>query len=251
MCYDVAYLTKRIKRYKEHYKGVSGFEEAAKKTPSVYHVSGFEHADMPVITNEKPDRISLFTWGLIPSWVKDSESAVKISNSTINARGEEMFEKPSFKYPAKHQRCLVVIDGFYEHHWKNDKSYPYFIQRANDAPMTLAGLWSRWEMDDMQRETCSIITCEANPMMKWIHNKPRKSEGPRMPLILDSDHYELWLDTNLSKEEVLKMVKPFDETLMKSHTTQKLRGKAYLGNVPETMKKHRYEELETNQGSLF
>ncbi len=55
-----------------------------------------------------------------------------------------MFEKPSFRDSAKHRRCLVVIDGFYEHHHANGKTYPHFIQHKEKEPLTIAGLWSEW-----------------------------------------------------------------------------------------------------------
>ncbi|MDR4485132.1 MAG: SOS response-associated peptidase [Nitrospirales bacterium] len=53
-------------------------------------------------------------WGLVPSWAKDPS----IGNKLINARGETVAEKPSFRKAFKHQRCLVLPDGFFE--WKRE-----------------------------------------------------------------------------------------------------------------------------------
>lgn len=55
---------------------------------------------------------SLMHWGLIPSWAKDRKMAARM----INARGETASQKPSFRTPFKHQRCLIPADGIYE--WK-------------------------------------------------------------------------------------------------------------------------------------
>jgi putative SOS response-associated peptidase YedK len=44
----------------------------------VYSASAFTYPQMPVISNDEPSNIEFFKWGLIPFWVKDNESAVKI-----------------------------------------------------------------------------------------------------------------------------------------------------------------------------
>src|SRR5687767_2987283 len=67
---------------------------------------------IPLWSSLNPDAISLYRWGLVPSWAKDS----KIGYSMINARCETLHEKPAFKRLIKNRRCLVIADGFYE--WK-------------------------------------------------------------------------------------------------------------------------------------
>ena len=47
-------------------------------------------------------------WGLIPSWAKDP----KIGVQCINARAENISEKPSFREAFQKRRCLVPADGF-------------------------------------------------------------------------------------------------------------------------------------------
>jgi len=54
--------------------------------------------------------VELFQWGLVPSWAKD----VSIGYKMINARSETIAEKPSFRTPFAHRRCLILADGFYE-----------------------------------------------------------------------------------------------------------------------------------------
>ena len=112
MCYDVAYLTRKIEYYEKRFGASYGDIPFA----PMYHSNGFDHMDIPVITNVDPMLIQLFSWGLIPAWVKDMEKAAKIQNSTLNARDDTLFEKPSFKKAAASQRCLVLVDGFYDHH---------------------------------------------------------------------------------------------------------------------------------------
>src|SRR5664279_1611239 len=65
---------------------------------------------VPVITNEQPKTLSLYRWGLIPSWAKEEA----IGNKMINARADGIAEKPSFRSAFKRRRCLVPASGFYE-----------------------------------------------------------------------------------------------------------------------------------------
>jgi putative SOS response-associated peptidase YedK len=48
-------------------------------------------------------------WGLIPWWAKDPKSLPLM----INARAEQVAEKPAFRDAFKYRRCLVPASGFY------------------------------------------------------------------------------------------------------------------------------------------
>ena len=87
--------------------------------------------------------------------------------------------------------------------------------------------------------------------MEYIHNKPASSETPRMPFIVPKELEHAWIDPEIPKEDVKQMILPFPDEELESYTVPRLRGKAYPGNVPDVMKKVRYEELEDEQGSLF
>ena len=247
MCYDIAYFTKKIKKYEDRF----GVEYGGSDAIPMYHTSGFSHLDIPVITHKHPDQIEMFSWGLIPFWVKDLKSAARIQNSTLNARDNTLFEKPSFRAAAAHRRCLVIVDGFYDHHWKDDKSFPFYIKMKNDEPFALGGIWELWDKEGEPRLTVAIVTTDPNKTMEYIHNKPAASDTPRMPFIVPKDLEKAWIDPELPKEDVKQMILPFPDEDLESFTVPRLRGKAYPGNVPEIMKHVRYEELEDEQGSLF
>jgi len=247
MCYDIAYMTQKQEMYKDRYK-VEIYQPEVLK---VYHTTGFDHQDIPVITSDNPEVLQFFTWGLIPAWVRDPIKAEQLSHKTLNARGEEMFEKASYKSAALNRRCLVVVDGFFEHHHKGSKTFPYFIKPKADITFTMAGLWEEWRYEDLKRSTCTIVTTEGNTLLSQIHNNP-KLKGPRMPLILDKNQEKIWLNEDLDIPEIKDMVKPFPDDFMTAHPVARLRGKS-AGNTnrPDIWQRFSYTELDNEQASMF
>lgn len=247
MCYDIAYFTKKIEKYEKRF----GVEYGNRNVIPVYHTNGFDHLEVPVITHRDPTQLQMFGWGLIPFWVKDLQHAAKIQNSTLNARDNTLFKKPSFREAAKRRRCLIIIDGFYDHHWHKGKSYPFFVKMKDDEPFALGGVWEKWKLDGEERYTVALVTTDPNKLMTYIHNQPKASETPRMPFIVPKELEQAWLEPELPPEEVARMIGPYPDDAMDGYTVNRLRGKAYIGNIPEIMDHVPYDELTTEQGSLF
>lgn len=260
MCYDLQYLTRDKYRYASRYgaspEEVEELKEQLNKIDEhrkVFHASGFDHPDLMVITDDNPGVFQFLNWGLIPYWVKDAASAVRLSHQTLNARGEEMFDKPSFKDAAMSRRCLVILDGFFEHHHKNGKTFPYYIKLKNDEPITVAGLWSRWKdrSSGLVKKTVSIVTTKANPMMARIHNNPKAEEGPRMPVMLPRELEKQWLipiHDKPDREIIESLITPYDEDEMEAYTVRRIRGKEAVGNNPLAQERHVYPELVETPG---
>jgi putative SOS response-associated peptidase YedK len=155
-------------------------------------------------------------WGLIPSWAKDA----KIGNKLINARGETVAEKPSFRSAFRKRRCLIPADGFYE--WKklDGGKQPHFIHLRDEEPFAFAGLWEHWiNPDDGEViESCTIVTTEANALMRTLHD--------RMPVILPAADYDRWLDPATQGMEGLKeLVRPYPSDGMTAYPIS-----AYVNN---------------------
>ena len=247
MCYDIkTSLESQLKRarFRNNLKAIKEIEEKLKpyRDNPFFHISGFQHPKLLIYTKNNPDNPIWSYWGLIPDWVKDSIQAKKLWNRTLNARGETIFEKASFKKSANSKRCVIFIEGFYEHHHYNGQAFPFFICLPKNTPIALGGLYSEWTDKTTGQiiNTFTIVTTTANTLMSKIHNNPKLKE-PRMPLILEHEEEDLWL--NSSSNDVLKIIKPYENEQLISHTVNKLRGQQYLGNVEEVSKPFRYEEL--------
>lgn len=161
-------------------------------------------------------RCELFRWGLIPSWAKDVKTASKYS--LINARAEEITEKPSFREPFAKRRCIVPLSGFYE--WmKTDKGpkRPFCIRFKDQSIMSMAAVWERWISPDQKEEIYSfaIITTEANDIVKSIHT--------RMPVILSPEDEDKWLnEKNQNLTGLKKLLKPYPSELLEVYEVSTL-----------------------------
>jgi putative SOS response-associated peptidase YedK len=144
-----------------------------------------------VLLWEASKQITLAKWGLIPFWAKDRS----IGNKLINARAETIDQKPSFKSPFRHKRCLIPANGFFE--WDKHTKQPYYIKPKHEKLFFFAGLWDTWQGDDESNLiSCTIITTDAN--------KPISPYHARMPVILAPDALSEWTDTPESNATKLK-----------------------------------------------
>lgn len=169
--------------------------------------------DVAVVPNNTDRHVEFFRWGLIPFWAKDES----IGNKMINARGETLGEKPSFRAAYRRRRCLILADGFYE--WRTEPGSktktPMYIQLASKAPFAFAGLWEIWRPDDTPVLSCTIITTAPNDLIAPIHN--------RMPVILPPAAYDRWLDPGEQAPAALDdLLVPFPADQMMAYPVSRL-----------------------------
>ena len=131
-------------------------------------------------------RVDLLTWGLVPGWMKEPGKI-----RPINARAETIHQKPMFRDAFRHQRCLVLCDGYYE--WKklaNGRKQPYHLGRTDGSPFVMAGLWSdNAHAASEGIQTFCVITTPASGEAATIHHRiPRAAQTQ-------------WLDPSVSKTE--------------------------------------------------
>ena len=138
-------------------------------------------------------RAHLHKWGLVPPWSKDLKMAARM----INARSETVFDKPSFKTPARHHRCIFPVSGFYEWRRTETGKDPYLFTDPQGDPLPLAGIWSVWMgPDGSEVPTASILTTQANKDLSGLHH--------RMPVILDEAGMDTWLNPSITSAEHLR-----------------------------------------------
>jgi len=129
----------------------------------------------------------------------------------INARSETASTKPAFADALKHRRCLIPADGFYE--WKRSagSKQPFCFEVNHGALFAFAGLWDRWKDSSGNRlATCTILTTTPNAVTSAVHD--------RMPVILDPDVYDLWLDPGMRNvDAVRELLGPYDARAMRSY----------------------------------
>ena len=180
-------------------------EHTSSLTPS-YNVAPTQEV-AAVIEEDDERKLEMFRWGLIPSWAKDPA----IGNKLINARAETVAEKPSFRSAFKRKRCLIVADGFYEWQKAGDGAkQPFYFRMKNSSPFAFAGLWETWDGHGERIRSCSIITTDANDLMREIHH--------RMPVILPAENYAAWLDPGFEeKEALLDFLRPYPSEEMEAY----------------------------------
>ena len=252
MCYDIkASLEAQLNRARR-IDDQQAIEEILEKLAPltdlpIYHASGFSHPELLIYTGRSPDFPEVATWGLIPHWVRDSEQQKKLWNYTLNARGETIFEKPSFRTAAQGNRCIIYIDGFYEHHHFEGKTYPFYIHRKDNQPIALAGLWNEWK--DLESggviNSFTIVTTKGNELLGKIHNNPKLKE-PRMPLILPTEIEDKWLlpiNDELDQKAIEGLILAYPSDQLQAYPVNRLRGKEYMGNVEDISQPYEYEEL--------
>ncbi len=174
--------------------------------------------NIAVIVNDgNGKKVTEFKWGLVPPWAKDRS----IGSKLLNARGETVDEKPSFREAFKKKRCIIPVDGYYEWITEGEEKFPVYIQLKSGRMAGLAGLWECWRpQDDLfadmeETRTCTIITTESNEMIRPFHH--------RMPVIIPSNLYDFWLDPGTSDMQQLKsLITSFPAGMMKYHRVSTL-----------------------------
>jgi putative SOS response-associated peptidase YedK len=193
----------------EEYFGISA-DALASRRAAIDHYLRYNIAptqeDLIIRPADAGRELAASRWGLIPSWSKDRS----IASKTFNARSETLLERSLFRGLVKAHRCIIPASGFYEWRKVGKGKQPLYLHAADDGPIALAGLWTTWTDPDSGESVTShtVITTEANDWMRSLHT--------RMPVILQGEALELWLDPSVTEREPVQavLVPPPDDALV-------------------------------------
>jgi putative SOS response-associated peptidase YedK len=99
--------------------------------------------------------------------------------------------------------------------------------------MSLAGLYSEWISSVSGEVTFSftVLTTAANELMADIHNSKK-----RMPLILERENEDLWLDLSADANRIRTLTEPYPSGILNAWEVSPLVGNAKADrNRPEVI----------------
>ena len=174
-----------------------------------YNVAPTQNAPIVRVNIDGKRELILAKWGLIPVWADDAS----IGNRMINARCESAASKPAYRGAFAKRRCIVPADGFYE--WEpaigktKSPKQPWYFHRADSQPLLLAGLWERWDKGPEPIESFTILTTDAGPFVRPVHE--------RSPVILEPEDVGRWLDSSVSADNLQSLLAPVGDGLLTGH----------------------------------
>jgi putative SOS response-associated peptidase YedK len=118
---------------------------------------------------------------------------------------------------------------------------PFCFEINGGELFAFAGLWDGWKnAEGAWVKTCSILTTIPNAVTATIHD--------RMPVILDRENYDLWLDPGMQNVAAIsELLKPYDARLMRAYPISTRIN--HVANDDEDCSRH--AEPMQDQNSLF
>jgi putative SOS response-associated peptidase YedK len=162
------------------------------------HVEAQANKPYPILVRYK-DKMHLapFFWGI--------HARGENMPSVWNAQSERILEPSSYWYKIRHNRCLIPLTGIFEHReikgWK--KKVPYHIWQKDRTIFCVPGLYDEPSQHSSGLHTFTLITREANSLLRLIHNAG--GDAFRMPLFLSRELELLWLKEGLTDAEMRQL----------------------------------------------
>lgn len=203
----------------------------------------------PVITNQQPDILQFFQFGLTPHWAQKrmylfnarAEGDFNKDNDPAYQGELGITKKASFKKAIRSQRCLIPANFFIEGTTQGKLNKPYVVYLTDRAkkPFSFAGLWDTWHdrKKNVLVNSFTIITTTPNALLQQIPHH-------RSPVILPSPAEKQWL-SNAPLEELLPLLKAYDATHMQAYPIDpaiknpKVNGRNFVRKISDVLLKVR------------
>jgi putative SOS response-associated peptidase YedK len=195
MCYDISFNAS-IELVTDYLPDVVVDPQIDIEYETTVHVEAQANKPYPILVRyEDKIHLTLFSWGInargadMPSvWNAQSERILK--------------DKHSYWYKIRHNRCLIPLTGIFEHReikgWK--KKVPYHVWLGDRKLFCVPGLYDEPNSHSNGLYTFTLITRQANSLMRLIHNAG--NDAFRMPLFLTKELETLWLKEDLTEAEM-------------------------------------------------
>ncbi len=164
-----------------------GVEASAAQGPALTGRFNVAPTQPILVARRDPEQATLRleprVWGLVPPWADDPAEGARM----INARAETAATRPAFRRALAKRRCLVPADGFYEWSGPAGRRVPQHVTLPEGALFAMAGLFEHWRgPGDREVASVTLLTTEANAALSSLHD--------RMPLLVDREGFDAWLD---------------------------------------------------------
>ncbi|TAK33280.1 MAG: SOS response-associated peptidase [Myxococcaceae bacterium] len=153
----------------------------------------------PVLLREGAEHaLRLHRWGLVPRWGAHDPGEFVRRLKTFHARAEAVAASHLSGPLVQAQRCVVPLTGWYGWPLRNGEVRPTYFCARDRRPLFCAGLWEEVPMASGELRTHAIVTSEAGPFVRRLHD--------RELVTLDPTGVRRWLEPASRLDEVLGLL---------------------------------------------
>ncbi|WP_042168157.1 SOS response-associated peptidase [Paenibacillus gorillae] len=158
-----------------------------------------------IVMNDKWEQRTMHDarWGLFPFWAKDS----------INADTATLSDKRFFDRMLRRQRCVVPCSGFFgwQQFGREKEPRAMHIVVPQQRLLGVAGFYDEWRnySGELVRAFTMLTASSSGAMSQW---------QPRVPIVLDEEGLEDWLNPRVQDYRSLrKHLEPLESYQMRAY----------------------------------
>ncbi|MHC9087486.1 SOS response-associated peptidase family protein [Tenacibaculum sp. IMCC1] len=155
-------------------------------------INGLKEQTVCIINMENPNQIMQAIWGLLPQNYGDNWNKFQHIKQTLHINKEEIKNNILFKEALYLRRCLFIVTGFYIHKVINGVVENYLVEKDNQKPFYLAGLYN---ITNDGFYTCSVINTKLIGKLNDFNNLYQV-----MPIQIPEIFKNMWLN---KKSEII------------------------------------------------